>query len=61
MKGMHLQNEINRIGVNINQIVKNNNSHMYSENDRIKLQMQMDIVRDLFRRNKFQFCVRKMI
>ena len=34
---MQLQNEINRIGVIINQIVKNSNSHMYSEDDKIKL------------------------
>ena len=44
---MRLRNEINKIGVNINQIVKNSNSHMYSESDKIKLQMQMDIVRNL--------------
>ena len=31
---MWLRNEINKIGVNINQIVKNNNLHIYSENDK---------------------------
>lgn len=34
---MRLRNEINKIGLNINQIVKNNNSHLYSEDDKIKL------------------------
>ena len=44
---MRLRNEMNKIGVNINQIAPNNNAHMYNESDKIKLQMQMDIVRDL--------------
>ena len=47
LKIMRLRNEINRIGVNINQIVKNNNSHMYSDSDKIELQMQMDKIKDL--------------
>ena len=34
---MRLRNEINKIGVNINQIVKNSNSHIYREDDKIKL------------------------
>lgn len=34
---MQLRNEINRIRVTINQIVKNSNSHMYSKDDKIKL------------------------
>ena len=34
---MRLRNEINKIGVNINQIVKNNNFHIYSESDKIEL------------------------
>ncbi len=29
---MRLRNEINKIGVNVNQIVKNNNSHIYNLN-----------------------------
>lgn len=45
---MRLRNEINKIGRNINQIVKNNNSHMYSEDDKIELQLQMDIIQCLF-------------
>ena len=39
---MRLRNEINRIGVNINQIVKNNNSHMYSEDDKMNLISNME-------------------
>ncbi len=34
---MRLRNEINKIGLNINQIVKNSNSHIYSESDKISL------------------------
>lgn len=34
---MRLRNEVNKIGVNVNQIVKNNNSHMYRESDKINL------------------------
>ena len=44
---MRLRNEINKIGVNINQIVKNNNSHMYSEYDKAKLQIQMSNIKDV--------------
>lgn len=44
---MRLRNEINRIGRNINQIVRNSNSHMYNESDKIKLNMQMEQIRDL--------------
>ena len=47
---MRLRNEINKIGVNINQIVKNNNSHMYRDSDKIELQMQMDKIKDLLKR-----------
>ena len=39
---MRLRNEINRIGVNVNQIVKNSNSHMYSEDDKIKLMSKLE-------------------
>lgn len=35
---MRLRNEINKIGVNINQIVKNNNSNIYKEEDKKKLE-----------------------
>lgn len=39
---MRLRNEINKIGVNINQIVKNSNSHIYSEDDKISLKAKLD-------------------
>ena len=45
---MQLRNEINKIGVNINQIVKNNNSQIYSESDRIELKLQMKEIISLF-------------
>ncbi len=38
---MRLRNEINKIGGNINQIVKNNNSHMYRDDDKIELKQNM--------------------
>ena len=38
---MRLRNEINKIGVNVNQIVKNSNSHMYREDDKIELKQNM--------------------
>lgn len=44
---MRLRNEINKIGVNINQIVKNNNSHIYNEDDKMELAHQMTIIKDL--------------
>lgn len=44
---MRLRNEINKIGVNINQIVKNNNSHIYSKDDKIELKSQANKVVDL--------------
>ena len=34
---MRLRNEINKIGVNVNQIVKNNNSRIYKEEDKHQL------------------------
>ncbi len=50
---MRLRNEINKIGVNVNQIVKNNNSHLYSEDDKIKLQMQLDMIKELLNVMKY--------
>lgn len=44
---MRLRNEINKIGVNVNQIVKNNNSHIYSDSDKIELKLQLEIIKDL--------------
>ncbi len=52
---MRLRNEINKIGVNVNQIVKNNNSHLYRESDKIELQMQMDIINILLKNFSFSF------
>ncbi|MBO5055395.1 MAG: plasmid mobilization relaxosome protein MobC [Lachnospiraceae bacterium] len=46
---MRLRNEINKIGVNVNQIVKNNNSHMYSEGDKIILKRCMNEIREYLR------------
>lgn len=39
---MRLRNEINKIGLNVNQIVKNSNSHMYREADKIQLKKYME-------------------
>lgn len=44
---MRLRNEINKIGVNINQIVKNSNSHIYKEDDKIKLILEVDKIKNL--------------
>ena len=44
---MRLWNEVNKIGVNVNQIVKNNNSHIYSDSDKIELKLQLEIIKDL--------------
>ena len=46
---MRLRNEINKIGVNINQIVKNNNSHRYNENDKIDLAKKMEEIKTLLK------------
>ena len=47
VKIMRLHNEINKIGVNVNQIVKNNNSHIYNESDKMELKSQVYRVADL--------------
>lgn len=39
---MRLRNEINKIGGNINQIVKNNNSHLYNEEDKMQLKIYLE-------------------
>lgn len=44
---MRLRNEVNKMGVNVNQIVKNNNSHIYSDSDKIELKLQLEIIKDL--------------
>ena len=43
---MRLRNEINKIGLNINQIV-NNNSHIYDKDDKVRLTIQMSKLNDL--------------
>lgn len=42
-----LGNEINHIGVNINQIVHNHNSRLYSDEDKHRLYVSMKQVKDL--------------
>ena len=37
----HLINEVNRVGVNINQIVKRNNVGFYDEKDKVRLEAYM--------------------
>lgn len=44
---MRLRNEINKIGLNVNQIVKNNNSHFYREGDKIELIHKMQQIKEL--------------
>ena len=44
---MRLRNEVNKIGRNINQIVKNSNSHIYKEDDKIKLILEVEKIKDL--------------
>ena len=46
---MRLRNEINKIGGNINQIVKNNNSHIYSESDKMKLNDYLKEITEIMR------------
>lgn len=41
-----LNNEINHIGVNINQITHNNNSRLYSETDKHRLYVLMKRLKD---------------
>ncbi|MEY8322990.1 plasmid mobilization relaxosome protein MobC [Lachnospiraceae bacterium 54-11] len=47
LETMRLRNEINKIGGNINQIVKNNNSHIYREDDKIELMKKMQMIKEL--------------
>lgn len=42
-----LNQEVNRIGVNINQIVHDHNSRLYSEEDRRRLYISMKQIKDL--------------
>ena len=42
-----LINEVNRIGVNINEIVHNNNSVLYSDSDKIRLMAYMQKLNEM--------------
>ena len=42
----NLTNEINHIGININQIVKNNNSGLYHESDKKRLDVYMKQIKE---------------
>ena len=53
---MRLRNEINKIGVNINQIVKNNNSHRYDESDKMELKSRLNKVEDLMEHMYKKIC-----
>ena len=44
---MRLRNEINKIGVNINQIVKNNNSQFYRKDDKMNLISQIAEIKSI--------------
>lgn len=45
-----LISEVNHIGININQIAKNNNSKLYFESDKKKLLMMMNELLELLKR-----------
>ena len=47
---MRLRNEINKIGLSINQIVKNNNSYIYNKDDKISLAKDMEMIKELLMR-----------
>lgn len=42
-----MRNEVNKIGLNVNQIVKNNNSHLYRESDKINLIKHMEEIKGM--------------
>ena len=44
---MRMRNEVNKIGLNVNQIVKNNNSHLYRESDKINLVKHMEEIKGM--------------
>ena len=44
---MRLRNEINKIGVNVNQIAKNSNSYVYTKDDKVELKIEMQNIKDL--------------
>lgn len=53
---MRLRNEINKIGLNINQIVKNNNSHIYRDSDKMELKSQVNRAADLLEKMVEKIC-----
>lgn len=55
MQLRELTNEINKIGVNINQIVRNNNSHLYSDIDKSALFRYMNQIED-----KLDTCIKNI-
>ena len=56
LETMRLRNEINKIGGNINQIVKNNKSHIYSEHDKMELKSQVKRAADLMEHMLEKIC-----
>ena len=52
---MRLRNEINKIGLNVNQIVKNNNSHLYRESDKINLIRYVEEINELLKELTMMF------
>ena len=53
---IRLRNEVNKIGLNVNQIVKNNNSHIYSESDKMELKSQVKRAADLMEHMLEKIC-----
>ena len=54
---MRLRNEINKIGLNVNQIVKNNNSHLYRESDKINLIRYIEEINELLKELVMMFMI----
>ena len=49
-KIMRLQNEINKIGMDVNQIEKNNNSHLHRKSDKISFIKYMEEIHGLIKK-----------
>lgn len=49
-KIMRLQNEVNKIGMDVNQIEKNNNSHLHRKSDKISLIKYMEEIHGLIKK-----------
>ncbi len=54
---MRLRNEINKIGVNINQIVKNNNSQFYRKDDKMILIRQIAEIKSVIQILTEKLCI----